>query len=90
MTRSTIELSGLPGRGLDVNLQLHITHTYDADLEVYLQSTSGRRVELFTGRGWIGRQLQQHDPGRRSDDFHHGGGAAVPRKLSTDGLAGRL
>ena len=53
-TRSTIELSGLPGRVLDVNLQLNITHTYDADLEVYLESTSGRRVELFTGVGGSG------------------------------------
>jgi subtilisin-like proprotein convertase family protein/putative hemolysin len=32
----------------DINVTLNITHTYDADLYVYLESPQGTRVELFT------------------------------------------
>jgi subtilisin-like proprotein convertase family protein/putative hemolysin len=38
----------------DVNVTLDITHTYDADLYVYLISPQGTRVELFTGVGGSG------------------------------------
>jgi subtilisin-like proprotein convertase family protein len=38
----------------DVNVTLDITHTYDADLEVYLVSPTGTRVELFTRVGGWG------------------------------------
>jgi C1A family cysteine protease/subtilisin-like proprotein convertase family protein len=38
----------------DVNLTLDITHTYDADLDVYLMSPQGTRVELFTDVGGSG------------------------------------
>ena len=38
----------------DVNLTLDITHTYDADLDVYLISPQGTRVELFTDVGGSG------------------------------------
>lgn len=50
-TRSTIEVSGVTGRVLDVDVWLAIEHSYNADLDVYLESTSGRRVELFTDVG---------------------------------------
>ncbi|MGB2820667.1 MAG: proprotein convertase P-domain-containing protein, partial [Phycisphaerae bacterium] len=46
---SRLEVSGLAGLTLDVNVTLDITHTYDADLNVYLYSPWGTRVELFTG-----------------------------------------
>ena len=38
----------------DVNVTLDITHTYDADLDVYLISPQGTRVELFTDVGGNG------------------------------------
>jgi subtilisin-like proprotein convertase family protein len=38
----------------DVNLSLDISHTYDADLSVYLISPSGTRVKLFSGIGGSG------------------------------------
>ncbi len=38
----------------DVNLTLDITHTWDADLSVYLISPQGTRVELFTNVGGSG------------------------------------
>ncbi len=36
---------------LDLNVQLDIWHTWDADLDVFLISPSGTRVELFTDVG---------------------------------------
>ena len=38
----------------DLNVTLDITHTYNADLEAYLVSPSGTRVELFTAVGGAG------------------------------------
>ncbi len=38
----------------DVNVQLNISHTRDQDLDVYLISPSGTRVELFTDVGGNG------------------------------------
>jgi subtilisin-like proprotein convertase family protein len=38
----------------DVNVVLDITHTWDADLDVFLISPSGTRVELFTSVGGSG------------------------------------
>lgn len=44
---------GIPGsRAIaDVNVNLTIQHTYDADLDVYLESPAGTLVELFTDVG---------------------------------------
>jgi len=39
---------------LDVNVQLNISHTRDQDLDVYLRSPDGTRVELFTDVGGNG------------------------------------
>ena len=39
---------------LDLNVQLNISHTRDADLEVYLLSPSGTRVQLFADEGGTG------------------------------------
>jgi autotransporter-associated beta strand protein len=47
-------LFGVPATVSDVNLSLGITHTYDADLTVYLVSPSGTRVKLFSGVGGSG------------------------------------
>jgi len=38
----------------DVNVSLDITHTWDGDLDVYLTSPQGTRVELFTDVGGSG------------------------------------
>ncbi len=38
----------------DVNVQVYITHTWDADLDVYLQAPNGTQVELFTDVGSSG------------------------------------
>lgn len=38
---------------LDINVRLDISHTFDADLNVYLISPSGTRVELFTDVGGV-------------------------------------
>ncbi len=42
------------GSVLDVNVTVDITHPSAGELEVYLISPSGRRVELFTGVGGTG------------------------------------
>ena len=51
---STLDVAGLAGRITDVNVTLDITHTYASDLEVYLVSASGTRVELFSDIGGSG------------------------------------
>ena len=42
----------------DVDVTLDISHTYDADLSVYLISPSGTRVKLFAGVGGSGDNFQ--------------------------------
>ena len=42
----------------DLNVQLNIAHTRDADLDVYLISPVGTRVELFTDVGGSGDDFQ--------------------------------
>lgn len=51
---SRIDVSGLSGLLLDVNVTVNITHSYDADLDVFLFSPSGTQVELFTDVGGSG------------------------------------
>lgn len=48
---STVTVSNVVGPVLDVNVTLSITHTRDSDLDVYLVSPAGTRVELFTDIG---------------------------------------
>jgi subtilisin family serine protease/subtilisin-like proprotein convertase family protein len=51
---STLTVSGLTGTISDVNVNLNISHTWDADLDVFLVSPIGTRVELFTDVGGDG------------------------------------
>jgi subtilisin-like proprotein convertase family protein len=51
---STLAVNGLTGPITDVDVQVDITHTWDSDLDVYLISPSGTRVELFTDVGGSG------------------------------------
>jgi len=51
---STLTVSGLVGPIVDVDVQVDIAHTWDSDLDVYLISPSGTRVELFTDVGASG------------------------------------
>lgn len=48
---SNLNILGLPGRITDVNVQLSLTHTFDGDLQAYLISPQGTRIELFTDVG---------------------------------------
>ena len=48
---STLSVTGLAGSLSDVDVRVSITHTYDSDLDVYLISPLGTRVELFTDVG---------------------------------------
>ena len=54
---SRLEVSGLSGLTTDVNVTLNITHPYDGDLDVYLYSPWGTRVELFTDVGGSGQNF---------------------------------
>jgi len=49
-TISQISVEGLASI-IDVDVTIDITHSYAADLDVYLISPTGRQVELFTGVG---------------------------------------
>ena len=51
---STIDVSGLAGTLVDVNVSLAIQHTWDSDMDVHLISPGGTRVELFTDVGLDG------------------------------------
>lgn len=51
---SDIAATGLAGVVLDVNVQVNITHTFNADLDVFLIAPDGTRVELFTDVGGAG------------------------------------
>ncbi len=51
---STLTVSGQASPLLDVEVKVNSTHTWDADLDVYLISPSGTRVELFTDVGSSG------------------------------------
>jgi subtilisin-like proprotein convertase family protein len=50
-TTSQVVVTGFVDVLSDVNVELMITHTYDADLDVFLVSPYGTRVELFTDVG---------------------------------------
>ncbi|QLE57341.1 S8 family serine peptidase [Nostoc sp. TCL26-01] len=51
---SNLNVSGLSGAIVDVNVALNITHTFASDLDVFLISPTGTRVELFTDVGGSG------------------------------------
>ncbi|MGH7175954.1 MAG: S8 family serine peptidase, partial [Tepidisphaeraceae bacterium] len=53
-TNSTLSVSGITDPIWDVNVTLSISHTYDSDLDVFLISPTGTRVELFTDTGGAG------------------------------------
>ncbi|MBX7103266.1 MAG: S8 family serine peptidase [Gemmataceae bacterium] len=48
---STITTAGLVGNITDINVSLDITHTYDADVDIFLIAPDGTRVELSTDNG---------------------------------------
>jgi subtilisin-like proprotein convertase family protein len=48
---SNLVVSGVFGPITDIDLALDITHTYDGDLDVFLISPAGTRVELFSDVG---------------------------------------
>lgn len=52
--KSNLAVSGLSGSIADVNVTLNISHNWDSDLDVFLISPTGTRVELFTDVGGSG------------------------------------
>ncbi|MGF1934391.1 MAG: proprotein convertase P-domain-containing protein [Nostoc sp. ChiQUE02] len=52
--KSNLAVSGLSGSITDVNVTLDISHNWDSDLDVFLISPTGTRVELFTDVGSSG------------------------------------
>lgn len=56
-TLSTRLVAGMAGDILDVDVRLDITHPWVGDLDVYLISPSGTRVELFTDVGAGGQDF---------------------------------
>jgi subtilisin-like proprotein convertase family protein/subtilisin family serine protease len=53
-TTTTTTVSGVSGTIQDINVTVNITHTWDEDLDVFLISPTGTRVELFTDVGSSG------------------------------------
>jgi subtilisin-like proprotein convertase family protein/subtilisin family serine protease len=51
---STLAVSGGPTTITDVNVRINLTHTWDSDLNIFLISPAGTRVELSTGNGGSG------------------------------------
>lgn len=51
---SNLNVSGLPTSIVDVNVTLNIKHNWDSDLDVFLISPTGTRVQLFTDVGGSG------------------------------------
>jgi subtilisin-like proprotein convertase family protein len=54
---AALAVSNAPGALLDVNVTLSLTHTWDDDLDVFLVSPAGTRVELFTDVGGSGNHF---------------------------------
>ena len=57
MITSNMPVSGIGGAITDVNVTLNINHTWDHDLEVYLISPAGTRVQLFANVGDSGHNF---------------------------------
>lgn len=57
-TSSVINVAGQTGGILDIRVFIDITHTYNADLDVFLTSPAGTRVELFSDVGSNGDGLR--------------------------------
>ncbi len=53
-TTSTLNVAGFQSLISDVNVRLHLTHTYDEDLRITLISPAGIRVVLSDRRGGSG------------------------------------
>lgn len=48
---STLVVAGETGSLIDVNVTLDVTHSYDADLDIFLIHPDGTRIELTTDNG---------------------------------------
>jgi subtilisin-like proprotein convertase family protein len=56
-TTSVIDVEGLFGDVLDVNVTIDVTHSFDADLDIFLVSPSGTRIALATNIGGSGNNF---------------------------------
>ncbi|WP_293262105.1 MULTISPECIES: S8 family serine peptidase [unclassified Microcoleus] len=55
---SNLTFTNIPGVITDLSVRLDIQHNRNSDLDVFLLSPSGKRVELFTDVGGNGRNFQ--------------------------------
>jgi subtilisin family serine protease/subtilisin-like proprotein convertase family protein len=51
---SSLTITDLPGTIADLNVTLNVTHTFNGDLDIFLISPTGTRVELMTDCGGSG------------------------------------
>lgn len=51
---STLSVAGVVGAITDLNVSVNITHTYNADLDIFLIAPDGTRIELSTDNGGSG------------------------------------
>ncbi len=56
-TTSSIDVEGLFGGVLDVNVTIDVTHSFDADLDIFLISPQGTRIALATNIGGSGNNF---------------------------------
>jgi subtilisin-like proprotein convertase family protein len=78
---ATLPVAGLTGAIVDVDVNLNLTHTWNSDLDVFLISPTGTKVELFT------------DVGINSDNFTNltlDDSAAVPVTAGLGPVTGRF
>ena len=53
-TNNSVAVTGVIGTIVDVNVAMNLTHTWDADLDIFLVSPAGKLVELSTDNGGSG------------------------------------
>jgi subtilisin-like proprotein convertase family protein len=54
---STMNVAGFPGYVNKVTVSMYVAHTFDADLDIYLQAPSGKLVKLVADRGGSGNNF---------------------------------
>ena len=66
---------------LDVDVRLSITHTFDGDLDIFLDGPNGVQVELTTDNGSTGENFIEHGLRRRRGHVDHRGNRSVHGEL---------
>ena len=53
-----IPVTGIIGNNTFVSIQINITHTWDGDLDIFLQSPTGQILELTSDNGYLGENFR--------------------------------